>query len=401
MSTSENGYRKKDLHYATKAIHIGSEADQWKSMAVVPPISLSTTFKQHGPAQFEQYEYARSGNPTRTCLQRCLAALDDAKHGLCFSSGLGATTAIVSLLSAGDHMLSVDDIYGGTGRLFRNVAERFNISTTFAEGTDAEKFCKHLKPNTKLVWVESPTNPLLKVMDIPRIASLIKAYNKNIIFVVDNTFLTSYFQKPLALGADIVVYSATKYLNGHSDVVMGAVTTNNDDYYERLKFLQNAMGIVPSPFDCYLVLRSLKTLKLRMEQHMKNSLTVAVFLENHPLVEKVMHPGLPSHPQHEVARRIWSGCSGMLSFYVRGGLEETKVFLSTLKVITLAESLGGYESLADHPELMTHASVPPDVRKELGITSNLVRLSVGLESVEDLIRDLDQALQASQKVNGS
>ncbi|XP_054276404.1 cystathionine gamma-lyase-like [Macrosteles quadrilineatus] len=401
MSTNENGYRKKDLHFATKAIHAGSEAEQWKSMAVVPPISLSTTFKQYGPADFEQYEYSRSGNPTRTCLQRCLASLDDAKYGLCYSSGLGATTAIVSLLSAGDHMLSVDDIYGGTGRLFRSVAQRFNISTTFAEGVDAEKFCQHLQPNTKLVWVESPTNPLLKVMDIPRIASLIKAYNKDIIFVVDNTFLTSYFQKPLALGADIVVYSATKYLNGHSDVVMGAVTTNNDGYYDRLKFLQNAMGIVPSPFDCYLVLRSLKTLKLRMEQHMKNSLAVAEFLESHPLVEKVMHPGLPSHPQHEVARRVWSGCSGMLSVYVRGGLDETKAFLSALKVITLAESLGGYESLADHPELMTHASVPADVRKQLGITSNLVRLSIGLESVEDLIRDLDQALQAGQKIKKS
>jgi len=364
-------------------------------MSVVPPITLSTTYKQESPAQFKQFEYSRSGNPSRDCLERCLAALDDAKHGLCFASGLGASTAVISLLSAGDHVLSGDDIYGGTSRFFRNVAARFNISTSFACGVDPEQFCSNLQPNTKIVWMESPTNPLLKVVDIPRIASLIKAYNKDIIFVVDNTFLTPYFQKPLLLGADIAIYSVTKYINGHSDVIMGAVTTNRSDLHERLKYLQNAMGIVPSPFDCYLVMRSLKTLKLRMEQHMKNSLAVGVYLESHPLVEKVMHPGLPSHPQHEIARKVWSGCSGMLSFYIKGGLTEAKEFLKALKVITLAESLGGYESLADHPELMTHASIPEDIRKELGITSNLIRLSIGLESAEDLVKDLEQALRAS------
>ncbi|XP_046675425.1 cystathionine gamma-lyase-like [Homalodisca vitripennis] len=391
----DNGYlHQKDIHYSTKAIHVGSEPEQWNSMSVVPPISLSTTFKQEGPAQFKQYEYSRSGNPNRTCLQRCLAALDDAKHGLCFSSGLGATTALVSLLQAGDHILSVDDIYGGTGRYFRHIAARFNIATSFVCALDPEKFCSQIQPNTKMIWMESPTNPLMKIFDIPRLVSLVKAQNKDIIFLVDNTFLTSYYQKPLALGADIVLYSVTKYINGHSDVVMGAITLNNDDLYNRLKFNQNATGIVPSPFDCYLVLRSLKTLKIRMDQHMKSSLAVAEFLESHPLVEVVLHPGLRSHPQHEVAKRIWSGCSGMLSFYIKGGLAETTAFLKALKVITLAESLGGYESLVDHPELMTHASVPEDVRKKLGITSNLVRLSVGLESVEDLISDLDQALKS-------
>lgn len=396
----ENGYLwKKDKSFATKAITVGSEADQWKSMAVNPPITLATTFKQDAPAKFRQFEYSRSGNPSRRCLERCLAALDDAKFGLCFASGLGAITSVVTLLSAGDHILSVDDLYGGTNRYFSQVAVRMKIETTFSDGTDAEQFCAGLKPNTKMVWIESPTNPLMKVLDIQRIVDLVHAYNKDIIVVVDNTFLTAYFQKPLSLGADMVTYSATKYINGHSDVIMGVVTTNNEVLHDKLKFLQNACGIVPSPFDCFLVTRSVKTLQLRMDQHMKNGLVVARFLESHPAVLKVLHPGLPSHPQHDVARRLWSGCSGMCSFYHHGGLEESTIFLKSLKIFTLAESLGGFESLAELPAAMTHASVPEEQRKKLGITNNLIRLSVGLESVQDLVNDLDQALKIAVQKN--
>lgn len=396
----ENGYLlKKDKSFATKAITVGSEPDQWNSMAVIPPITLATTFKQDGPAKFRQFDYGRSGNPSRRCLERCLAALDDAKFGLCFASGLGATTSIVNMLSAGDHILSVDDLYGGTNRYFLQVAVRMKLEITFKDGTDDEDFIAGLQPNTKMVWIESPTNPLLKVLDIHKIVNLVRAYNKEIIVVVDNTFLTAYFQKPLSLGADLVAYSATKYINGHSDVIMGVVTTNNEELNNKLKFLQNACGIVPSPFDCYLVTRSVKTLQLRMDQHMKNGLAVARFLESHPAVSKVLHPGLPSHPQHDVARRMWSGCSGMCSFYLRGGLEESQIFLQSLKIFTLAESLGGFESLAELPSVMTHASVPEEQRKRLGISDNLIRLSVGLESVQDLINDLDQALKIAVKVD--
>lgn len=389
-------FKQQPKGFATKAIHSGQEAEQWSHLAVVPPIVTSTTFKQFGPADFKSFEYGRSGNPTRVVLEKCLAALDNGKFGLTFSSGLGATTAITQLLSTGDHILCGDDVYGGTNRLFNKVIKNQGVEVDMVDLTNLDNLKTAIKTNTKLLWLESPTNPILKGLDIEAIAKVAHSY-PNIIVVVDNTFLTSYFQRPLELGADIVMYSLTKYMNGHSDVIMGAAVTNNEDIHNKLRFLQNASGIVPSPFDCYQVNRGLKTLSIRMEQHSKSSLIVAKYLESHQFVEKVLHPGLPSHPQHELALRQTYGHSGIMSFYIKGGLNESKKFLQSIKVFTLAESLGGYESLAELPSVMTHASVPEDQRKKLGIWDNLIRLSVGLEDVQDLLEDLETALQASQK----
>ncbi|KAJ4449857.1 hypothetical protein ANN_01263 [Periplaneta americana] len=395
---SVEGFLQQEPGFATKAIHVGQEPEQWNSYAVVPPITLASTFKQIAPNKHKGYDYGRSCNPSRNVLESCLASLDDAKYGLCFASGLGATTAVVHLLNAGDHMISVDDVYGGTYRYFSKVAARMNVETSYIDATDPSNLEAAIKPNTKLVWVESPTNPLLKVIDIKAIAEIV--HKKDILLAVDNTFLTSYFQRPLTLGADIVVYSLTKYMNGHSDVIMGAVTTNSEDIHTRLRFLQNALGIVPAPFDCYMVNRSLKTLHVRMREHMKNGLEVARFLEKHPLVQKVIHPGLASHPQHELAKRQCYGHSGILSFYLKGGLDEASKFLQELKVFTLAESLGGFESLAEIPSVMTHASIPLEEREKIGVTDNLIRLSVGLESSEDILADLEHGLNAIVSIQG-
>ncbi|XP_050549047.1 cystathionine gamma-lyase [Daktulosphaira vitifoliae] len=384
-----------DPHFGTKAIHAGQNPDKWTFRNVIPPISMTTTFKQIAPAKHYGFEYGRSGNPSRSVLQECIAALEDAKYCLTYSSGLGATTAVAHLLKSGDHVLAGDDMYGGTNRYFSKVASKFGITMTLVDFTKDVNMEKMILPETKLVWMESPTNPCLRVIDLEKISNLIHKIRKDIIILVDNTFLTSYFQKPLTLGADLVLYSCSKYLNGHSDVIMGAVVTNRSDLYEDLAFNQNSLGIIPSPFDCFLVNRGLKTLHVRMKEHQKNGLAVAQFLEQHPLVEKTLHPGLPSHPQHNIALRQFSGFSGMVSFYIKGGLKEATKFLQSIKIFCLAESLGGYESLADHPALMTHASVPENERAFLGITDNLIRLSVGLESEQDLIADLDQALKAS------
>lgn len=391
-AVGDDGFRAQPKGFATKAIHVAQDPEQWKSMAVVPPISMSTTFKQHGPAQHAGFEYGRSGNPTRDVLERCLASLDNGKYGLTFSSGLGVTTTIITMLSAGDHVVAGDDLYGGTNRLLRQVAMKMNIAVDFVDTTDLAKVEAAIKPNTKLFWLETPTNPLLKVADIEAVCKIVHKF-PGVVVVVDNTFLSAYLQRPLDLGADVVMYSLTKYMNGHSDVIMGAAVMNDEALYERLKFLQNAAGIVPSPFDCYLVNRSLKTLALRMERHKSNSLAVAKFLEAHPKVERVLHPGLPSHPQHELAKKQTYGHSGIMSFYIKGGLDESSAFLKALQVFTLAESLGGYESLAELPSVMTHASVPAEQRAQLGITDGLVRISVGLEDVDDLIVDLKQAFE--------
>ncbi|GLH08237.1 Cystathionine gamma-lyase [Gryllus bimaculatus] len=390
---SREGYLKQEPGFATRAIHSGYKAEQESTWAVVPSISLSTTFKQESPGQHKGFVYGRSGNPSRSMLEKCLATLDNAKYGLCFSSGLGATTAVLKLLKPGDHIVALDDLYGGTYRLLTQIAEPMDIKTTFVDGCDPMNVENAITKDTKMVWLETPTNPLLKIIDITKVCELVHRH-KNVIVVVDNTFLSAYFQRPLNLGADITMYSLTKYMNGHTDCVMGSISTNNEQIYEKLKFVQKATGIVPSPFDCFLVFRSLKTLSLRMEQHMKNSLAVGQFLETHPLVEKVIHPGLPSHPQHSLLKKQCYGYSGMVTFYLKGGLEESKTFLSSLKIITLAESLGGYESVAQLPSYMAHASVPPEERARIGITDNLIRVSVGLESVEDLIADIDQAFQA-------
>lgn len=390
-----NNFLEQPKGFATKAIHVGQEPENWNSMCVVPPIIMSTTFKQDGPSEHRGFEYGRSGNPTRNVLEACLASLDNGKHGLAFSSGLGVTTAVLSMLNSGDHMIVSDDVYGGTNRLIRQVATRLGISCDFVDPTDINNIKNDIKPNTKIIWIETPTNPLLKIVDIKAVSDFVHQY-PGIIVAVDNTFLSSYFQRPLELGADLVVYSLTKYMNGHSDVIMGAAITNSDELHNKLRFLQNATGIVPSPFDCYQVNRSLKTLALRMEQHSKNSLAIGKYLESHSFVEKVLHPGLPSHPQHKIALRQTYGHSGIMSFYIKGGLEASKKFLKALKVFTLAESLGGYESLAELPSIMTHASVPIEDRQKLGITDSLVRLSVGLEDVGDLIEDIRQALEAAQ-----
>ncbi|XP_058448505.1 cystathionine gamma-lyase-like isoform X2 [Malaya genurostris] len=387
-----DGFRAQPKGFATKAIHVGQDPEQWTSMAVVPPITMSATFKQRGPAQHSGYEYGRTENPSRNVLEKCLACLDNGKYGLAFASGHGVATAIITLLKAGDHIVASDNLYGGTNRLLRNFCVDMNIAVDFVNGTDLEKVKAALKPSTKLVWMESPTNPLMKVIDIEAVCAEVHRV-AGILVVVDNTFLTSYFQRPLDLGADIVMYSLTKYMNGHSDVVMGAAIMNDEALYKKLKFRQNETGIVPSPFDCYLVNRGLKTLSLRMERHKLNSLAIAKFLEGHPKVKRVLHPGLPSHPQHELAKRQSNGHSGIMSFYLNGdGLEESTLFLKSLKVFTLAVSLGGFESLAELPALMSHSSESVEHRSALGITDGLIRLSVGLEDVDDLIADLEQSL---------
>lgn len=379
-------------HFGTNALHAGQEPEQWTSRAVVPPISLSTTFKQEEPGKHSGYEYSRSGNPTRDVTEKCIASLENGKHGLLFASGLGATTSLTLLLSSGEHIVAMNDLYGGTNRHFRQIAGKFNIETTFVDMTDLDSVKAAMRPNTRMVWMETPTNPTMQIVDIEAV-SAIAHQQSNIFVVVDNTFASAYFQRPLDLGADVVFHSLTKYMNGHSDVVMGALVTSDDALADRCRFLQNAAGAIPSPFDCYLVNRGLKTLHLRMQEHQKNGFAVAQFLESNPRVEKVLHPGLESHPQHKIAMKQMVGYSGMVTFYIKGGLDASRIFLSNLKVFTLAESLGGYESLAEHPAIMTHASVVKEEREALGITDNLVRLSVGLEDIADLLGDLDQALK--------
>jgi len=383
-------------HFGTNAIHAGRDPDQWKSKAVVPPISMSTTFKQESPGEHSGYEYSRSGNPTRDCTEKCLASLENGKHCMLFSSGLGATTSLFNLLNSGEHLVAMNDLYGGTNRFFRKIASKFNVETSFVDLTVAENLEKHIKPNTRMVWVETPTNPLLQVVDIAAVCEIAHK-QPNIIVVVDNTFMTPYFQRPLELGADCAFHSVTKYLNGHSDCVMGAVITKSDAIHEKLRFLQNAIGTVPSPFDSYLVNRGLKTLHIRMRQHMSNGMAVAKFLEADARVDSVRYPGLPSHPQYATVQKQCRGYSGMVTFFIKGGLEEAKTFLSNLKVFTLAESLGGFESLAEHPAIMTHASICKEEREQLGIYDTLVRLSVGIEDEADLINDLDQALAVAVK----
>nr|CAB3234244.1 cystathionine gamma-lyase [Phallusia mammillata] len=397
---AENGDSKQSVwgtpfkRFATDAIHAGQEPEQWKSMMVVPPITPSTTYKQYSPGEHTGYEYSRSGNPSRVVLEQCVAALDGAKHALAFASGLAATLTLIHTLKSGDHVVSTDDVYGGTNRYFSKIASKFGLEFSFVDFTDMKNVKAALKPNTKMVWVETPSNPTMKVTDIQAVSDVIRQQG-GIKLVVDNTFMSAYFQRPLLFGADVVLYSATKYMNGHSDVVMGLLSTNDEEMYKQLAFLQYATGPVPSPFDCYLVNRGLKTLAVRMEQHQKNAIAVAKFLESNPRVTKVKYPGSESHPHHHVIKKQATGCSGMIGFWMQGNLENCKNFFTHLKVFTLAESLGGYESLAEHPAIMTHASVPPDQREKLGISDTFVRLSVGLENVEDLIADLDQALTAA------
>jgi len=383
------------MEFETKAVHVGEEPDLEKGSGdVVVPIHLSSTFarrKVNEPTQ--GYEYSRTGNPTRDALEKRLAVLEEAAFGLAFASGMAAeSTLAITLLHTGDHVLAFDDLYGGTRRLFNRILDpHFKVEVTYVDARDPRRVKEAMRSNTRLIWLESPTNPLMKICDIAAIAEIAK--QANIPVVVDNTFLTPYFQKPLLLGADVVVHSSTKYLNGHSDSVGGAVMLSDEDLYRRLKFNQNAMGAILSPFDSFLVLRGIKTLAVRMREHERNALRLANYLEEHPRVKKVNYPGLKNHPQHALVNRQATGHGGMLSFEIKGGLEEAKRFLENVKVFALAESLGGVESLIEHPALMTHASVPKEVREQVGLTDSLIRVSAGIEHIDDLIADFDQAFQ--------
>lgn len=377
------------MKFSTRAIHAGQEPDPTTG-AINIPIYQTSTYVQEEIGKHKGYEYARTGNPTRTALEACLASLEGAKYGLCFGSGLAAEQNIMHLLSQGDHVVVGDDVYGGTFRLFDKVLSRYGLNFSWVDARDLKAVEKAINPATKMIWLETPTNPLLQIVDIKAIADLAKS--KKLLTVVDNTFASPYLQNPLALGADMVVHSSTKYLGGHSDVVGGTVLTSNDEVYEKLKFHQNAVGGVPGPMDCFLVLRGVKTLAIRMEAHQKNAIAVAEFLKNHPAVEKVIYPGLTDHPQHDLAKRQMNGFGAMVSVVVKGGLPNANRFASSTKLFALAESLGGVESLVCHPATMTHGSIPKDVREARGIVDGLVRLSVGIEDKEDLIEDLEKAM---------
>jgi cystathionine gamma-lyase len=384
---------KKHRGFGTKAIHSGQEPDPI-SGGVSVAINLSTTYAQKFPGEpFGHFDYARCGHPTREAFEKALAAVEHGKHGMAFASGCAVTTCIIQTFTKlGDHVVACDDVYGGTQRYMRQVSqERNGVDYTFVDMTDIKKVEEAIKPNTKLIWIETPTNPTLKVCDIEAITTVAKA--KGIITVVDNTFPSPYLQSPLLLGADISVNSVTKYIGGHSDVVMGVLTTNSTEFKDKLFFTSKTIGGTPGPFDCYMALRGLKTLKVRMEAHCRSAQTIAEYLEAHPQVEKVIYPGLTSHPQHEVAKKQMRGFGGMITFFLKGGIEESRRFLAAMKTMTLAESLGGVESLIECPAVMTHFSVPVEVRKQLGISDNLIRVSVGLEDVEDLVYDLKQAFE--------
>ncbi|MDQ5810502.1 MAG: cystathionine gamma-synthase [Actinomycetota bacterium] len=376
--------------FATRAIHVGQEPDPATGATIVP-IYQTSTYTQEAPGRHKGYEYSRTANPTRTALEGCIASLEGAEYGLAFASGLAATVATMSLLSSGDHVVAGDDLYGGTYRLFDKVLPRTGcLEFTYADTTDPASVERALRPETKLLWIETPTNPLLTLSDIRELSEM--ARGRGAVVAVDNTFASPYFQNPLALGADIVVHSTTKYMGGHSDVVGGAVVTSDPDFHEAMKFYQNAAGGVPGPFDSWIVLRGLKTLAVRMRQHEENALAVARFLEGHPEVETVNYPGLPSHPQHELAKKQMSGFSGMVSFTLEGGAEAAYAAVQKTEVFHFAESLGGVESLITHPATMTHAAIPREQREARGVTDGLMRLSVGIEDKEDLITDLDRAI---------
>lgn len=381
----------KDNRFTTKTIHEGEKPnlEEGASGDVVSPVHLSTTFaRKRLETATGGYEYSRSGNPTRKALETKLAAIENGRYGLAFASGLAAeSTAIFSLLQPGDEILASDDLYGGTVRLFRSF-EKFNIKTRYVNASDPEQI--EPSPQTRMVWLETPTNPLLKLADI---AAVKEKAGKDVILVVDNTFASPYFQRPLDLGADISLHSVTKYISGHSDVVGGAIMTNSDELYEKLKFHQNAHGSVPAPFDCYMTMRGLKTLALRMEKHAQNALILANFLQEHDKIEQVIYPGLPGHPQYDLAKKQMGGFGGIVTFKVKGGYQQAKTFLESLKVFALAESLGGVESLIEHPASMTHASIDKANREKIGITDNLIRMSVGIEDEGDLKGDLEEGFR--------
>lgn len=374
--------------FETNAIHAGQPPDPTTG-AIAVPIYQTSTYVQEGIGGHKGYEYSRTNNPTRSALEQCLAALEGAKYGLCFASGMAATANVMTLLKSGDHVIASDDLYGGTPRVFNKVFADYGIQYTYVDTSYTDRIEAAIKPNTKLVWVETPTNPLLKITELRAVSSLTKRHS--LILVVDNTFASPFLQRPLDLGADIVVHSTTKYIGGHADTVGGAIMTSDERLHERLKFCQNAAGAVMGPFDAFLTMRGLKTLALRMERACDNAMSIAEYLEKHPKVERVIYPGLESFAQHEIARRQMRMFGGMLSFEIKGGLEAAKRMLANIPIFSVAESLGGVESLIQHPALMTHASVAKEVRDAIGITDGLIRVSAGIEAFEDLKNALDCA----------
>ena len=382
--------KARQMKFATKAIHAGQEPDPTTG-AVMTPIYQTSTYAQKTPGDHKGYEYSRGTNPTRNALEKCLAALENAKHGLAFSSGLGATDAVMKLLMPGDEVITGDDLYGGSYRMFTKIFANFGIKFHFIDMSSPENILPYITDKTKLVWIETPTNPTMKIVDIAAIANITKS--KNILLCVDNTFASPYLQNPIDLGADIAMHSATKYLGGHSDVVMGALMMNDDELYKKLWFIYNATGATPGPQDSFLVLRGIKTLHLRMKAHCENGRKVAEYLKTHPKIDKLYWPGFEDHPNHAVAKKQMRDFGGMISFTIKGAtLESTYALTSKFKVFTLAESLGGVESLLNHPVSMTHGSIPKADRDRVGVVDSLLRLSVGVEDIDDLLEDLEQAL---------
>ena len=385
---------EKKCRFETTVVHAGVKPDPTTG-AIMTPIYATSTYVQISPGKHLGYDYSRTANPTRTALEGSLAAIEGGNYALALSSGCTGTDILMHLMEVGDHVVSVDDVYGGTSRLFRSIWSRHGLAVTFGDLTN-QPLSDFVTPKTKMIWIETPTNPLLKIIDIEKVVAQAKKLPHRPIVVVDNTFASPYFQRPLELGADVVLHSTTKYINGHSDVVGGALVTNDKGLLEQLHHIQNSIGGIPGPFDAFLVLRGIKTLALRMQRHGENAFELAKFLEKHPLVDRVIYPGLESHPQHAVACKQMKGFGGMITFFVKGNIENARRFLESVKIFALAESLGGVESLVDHPAIMTHASIPPETRKSLGIGDNLIRLSVGIEALADLKDDLENALKRSQ-----
>ena len=376
--------------FATRTIHAGQAPDP-STGAIMPPIYATSTYVQSSPGKHQGYEYSRTQNPTRMAYERCLADLESGSSGFAFASGMAATATILELIDSGSHVVAMDDLYGGTRRLFAGVRERSaGLTFSFVDMTDLAALESAFQEGTKMVWVETPSNPLLKIVDIAAVAALARQHGA--IAVVDNTFATPCLQRPLERGADIVMHSATKFINGHSDMIGGIVVTADESLSEQLAYLQNSIGAVAGPFDSFLALRGVKTLDVRMQRHCDSALRIATWLEQDPRVESVLYPGLPSHPQHALAKEQMDDFGGIVTFFIKGGLDEARRFLERCRLFSLAESLGGVESLVDHPAIMTHASVPEEERRKLGISDQLIRLSVGIEAIEDLIGDLDQAL---------
>jgi len=381
------------MEFQTKTIHIGQEPDP-STGAVITPIYQTSIFSFDDIGKPKGYEYSRAGNPTRQALEECLASLEKAEHCLTFSSGVNAASAILSLLRPGDHIIATEDLYGGTYRLFEEIYNRQNITVTYVSGDEPENFEKAITDKTKLIWLETPTNPLLKLIDIEAVAQISKWHN--ILLCLDNTFSTPYFQTPLTLGADVVLHSTTKYINGHSDVIGGAVLTNDEEIFEQIKHYQYIVGGIVSPFDAWLTLRGLKTLAIRMDRHETNAIKVAEFLKEHKIVEEVFYPGLSDNPQYSLAKKQMTGFGGVVSFKIKGGQDEASSFFRNLNLLQLALSLGGVESLACYPTTMTHGTIPSDKKEKLGVTDNLIRLSVGIEHINDILEDLDNALLKSK-----